>query len=317
MVECGPALRRCGGPGNRRDVRDDGFMGGDARIGLTFNEPRAGWMDVTVEHGAGVSTIKVSYITDALPDLLTACLGLLGGNRIAKFDWAGEPRVYRWAMTRTGRILDVRLDMYEHDPDENLGQPSTEVLRAEIDLMDFCRSVAAAASNLLTDSGEDGYLRGWLDHFPKTQLRAIERRVSSRGLAVLFLGGDGDDVTIEVGVAAEGDTGFACGIEVRSRDFAATVASSVRFDELSMFSDQLGALCRGRVGEAVLATTDRSCHFVIQRPPGVGPARLDAVVADGAGRVLTLSAPIRTDIEIMRVRASEAIGRLREVKSDP
>jgi len=304
-------------PGDRRDVRDDGFMGGGAQIGFVFNEPRAGWMDVTVEHGASVNNITVSYETDALPNLLNACLGLLGGNRTAEIDWAGEPRIYRWAITRTGRTLDVRLDMFEDNPDLYPGQPSSELLHAGLDLIDFCRSVAAAASILLSNSGEERYLRGWLDHFPTTQLRAIERRVLSRGPATFFLGREGDSVTIEVGLATEEDTGFACGIEVHSRDFTATVATSVRFKALSVFNDQLGELCRGHHGEAVLTTTDGSCHFAVLRPSGGGRARLNGVVADDAGRALTLSVPIQNqDIDIMRSRASEAIRLLNEVNPD-
>ncbi len=268
-------------------------------------------MDVAVGHGSATQTLSVSYVTDAIPDLLAVCIRLLEGSTEETLDWAGEPAVYRWSIASADGVLDVRLDEYEDDPDRHPGTHRTRMSSFEVETVSFTQSVAVAAARLLSGTGEDRYREEWLDHFPTTQLRTLERRIVSRSPATLHLGRSGDHVIIELADAQDEEGRIDCGIEVHSREFTASVATALRLDHLTTFLADLGRLCGGGAGEALLRTTDESCRFTVSRPDGGGSAHVRAVVADGTDRVLTFSVPIRNqDIELTQHQASDVLRRL-------
>jgi hypothetical protein len=286
-------------------------MSDHAKISFGIGEVRAGWMPWTLSHEGRSVDIGVSYISDALEDMLEACVRLLEGSRSATFAWEGEPEVFRWVFTSTGDVVSVRLEQYVDDPEWRPELQPAILIDAEAGVVSFCQSVAAAVAQLLDDIGEERYLKEWGVHFPTTLLRRVQRRVVSRAPATLFLGRESDAVTIDIQTGPEPEQGYACGVDVRSRTFRAAVATIIRLDEIRSFANELRGLLQTHAGEAVLTVADGSCRVVITAAVDGGSAHLQGAVADGVKRSMTFSAPLRDqDLEIMSNRVAEVMARL-------
>jgi hypothetical protein len=286
-------------------------MSDHAEISFGIGEVRAGWMLWTLSHESRSVDIAVSYISDALEDMLDACVRLLEGSRSATFAWEGEPEVFRWVFTSTGDVVSVRLEQYVDDPKRRPELQPGILIDAEAGVVSFCQSVAAAVAQLLDDIGEERYLREWGAHFPTTLLRRVQRRVVSRAPAMLFLGTESDAVTIDIQTGPEPKQGYECGVDVRSRTFRAAVATIIRLDEIRSFASELRGLLQTHAGEAVLTVADGSCRVVITAAVDGGSAHLQGTVSDGAKRSMAFSAPLRDqDLEIMSNRVAEVMARL-------
>ncbi|OIH95444.1 hypothetical protein [Curtobacterium sp. MCBA15_001] len=286
-------------------------MSDDAKIGFGIGEVRAGWMPWTLSHGGRSLDIRVSYISDALEDMLEACVRLLDGSRSATFDWQGEPDVFRWVFTSTGDVVIVRLEHYVDDHEWRPELRPAILIDAEVGVVSFCRSVAAAVAQLLDDIGEERYRQEWGVHFPTALLRRVQRRVVSRAPATLFLGSESDAVTIDIQTGPEPEQGYPCGVDVHSRTFRAAVATSIRHDDIGSFASALRRLRQTHAGEAVLTVADGSCRFVITAAVDGASAHLRGAVSGGAERSMTFDVPLRDEeLEMMSNRTAEVMERL-------
>jgi hypothetical protein len=135
----------------------------------------SGWAEARVKSGSASAHLRVSYLSDALGDLLLAVLDIHRGAPAATCSWEEEPGEWRWLFTARGDRLEVRIlgfkDMYDHEP----VSAGREVFAADEPADDVTRAVAGAARRLLDEMGEDEYHRRWVEHpFPIEALVALE-----------------------------------------------------------------------------------------------------------------------------------------------
>lgn len=135
-----------------------------------------GWLLVVVGDGHGQVRFTASYLTNALDDLLAALLALTRGEQHARVSWEGEPTEYRWNITIDAfDYAHVRVLVF---PDPCAEQPigGHQLLDVDLPLPMLIGSVTAAARDLLTRRGTDGYARQWhAGPFPIDQLLALEQ----------------------------------------------------------------------------------------------------------------------------------------------
>jgi hypothetical protein len=134
-----------------------------------------GWAEARIKSGAAFAHLAPSYLSDALGDLLGALLELRRGQSNARCSWEDEPGEWRWLFAMSGDQLRVRIlefnDQYDQEPDS----AGRQVFAAHESLDAVVTAVAQAARRLLEESGEDEYLRRWVEHpFPTESLLALE-----------------------------------------------------------------------------------------------------------------------------------------------
>jgi len=140
----------------------------------------SGWAEARVKSGSASAHLRVSYLSDALGDLLLALLDLRWGAPAARCSWEEEPGEWRWLFATYGDRLEVRIlgfkDMYDHEPDS----AGREVFAAHEPADDVIKAVAGAARQLLDEMGADEYHRRWVEHpFPTETLVALEETLGA------------------------------------------------------------------------------------------------------------------------------------------
>lgn len=132
--------------------------------------------------------MKVSYLTDALKDLLGALIDVTSGAEEARFYWWDEPGEYRWILRRSGDGVAVTIlefpDWWDDSGNPFPDEEGRLVFRSSVPLDVIVNKVALEAQRLLGEHGEhgehgeDGYRTLWIEHpFPTAQLsRLLENR---------------------------------------------------------------------------------------------------------------------------------------------
>ncbi|WP_326825793.1 hypothetical protein [Streptosporangium sp. NBC_01756] len=145
-----------------------------SRIEFSYGAPEHGWAIVTIGHEDREVRMVVSYVTDALRDLLYSLVRVTQGDDF-RFSWDGEPTEYRWIFTHEGDVVRLRIltfrDHMRPEPDE-AGRESFTLLSETGPLV---RAVVRSVRRLLSEMGEEDYARQWRDQaFPLRELNTLE-----------------------------------------------------------------------------------------------------------------------------------------------
>ncbi|WP_125636537.1 hypothetical protein [Nonomuraea sp. WAC 01424] len=89
-------------------IRLNAKMINRSEIEFSYGPPKNGWAVVTVGQGDRQTRMVVSYLTDALGDLLRSLVEVTQGHD-SRFSWDSEPTEYRWIFTREDDALKVRI----------------------------------------------------------------------------------------------------------------------------------------------------------------------------------------------------------------
>lgn len=142
---------------------------------FSFRLTGTGWAEARVAHGTEWATIPASYLSDALGEVLLALVELQDGEDLAVASWEEEPGEYRWLFSRTDSNVTLRIlafrDSYPRLPDDD----GSEVFSATCSLIEMARAFSQGARSVLSDEGEDGFQRKWVEYpFPTALLEAVE-----------------------------------------------------------------------------------------------------------------------------------------------
>lgn len=133
-----------------------------------------GWGEATVSQGEREATIAVSYLSDALGDLTTAVVALLGGAEEQTVRWLAEPGEYRWHFAREGARVRVRLMWVPEHEVRRTAPREEEIFVASCALARLAAQVRGALRQLLAEHGTDGYLARWRNHpFPMEDFQRL------------------------------------------------------------------------------------------------------------------------------------------------
>ncbi|TXK38208.1 hypothetical protein [Nonomuraea sp. C10] len=145
-----------------------------SRIEFSYGAPEHGWSVVTIAHEGREARMVVSYVTDALRDLLYSLVRVTQGDDI-RFSWDDELTEYRWMFTHEDDTVRVRIlrfrDGRRSEPDE----AGREVFALQSEVGPLVRAVVRSIRRLLFEMGEEEYARQWGGQaFPLRELNVLE-----------------------------------------------------------------------------------------------------------------------------------------------
>jgi hypothetical protein len=135
----------------------------------------SGWAECTISDGESSCTVTASYLSDALGDLVLAAVVMLHNFFDLSFSFEEEPGEYRWVFTvardKQPELLELKvLDFaYEHNV-----QPTRLLFQTVCSATVFGNAVLKAASDVLEEYGEAGYLERWVEYpFPTERVNEL------------------------------------------------------------------------------------------------------------------------------------------------
>ena len=148
---------------------------------LSYKLTGSGWASAVVSDGDRQFEIpRISYLSDALKDLVKAAIGLLEGATRVWFLWHDEPGEHRWIVNRISDDLVIRIlwfdDAFKALPDEK----GKELFRFNCRLANFTGEVLACARSLLSEYGKEAYRDQWRSKFPDEEFGRLERLTNER-----------------------------------------------------------------------------------------------------------------------------------------
>jgi hypothetical protein len=163
-------------------------------VDFTYELVGPGWARSEIRAGDQVARLTVSYLSDALGDLLVAVQQVLGGAEVAELTWWEEPGEYRWRFETIGDVTvltitstsEIRREENWNDKGWDIdlaeeGGPDFVEFRAKCDMTVLARVLVVAARTLIAKDGEAGYLHRWIGHpFPMSKLKAVEAFLSAQ-----------------------------------------------------------------------------------------------------------------------------------------
>jgi hypothetical protein len=161
---------------------------------FTYELVGPGWARAEIRHGNQIARLTVSYLSNALSDLLDGVQRVLGGAEVAEFVWWEEPGEYRWRFETIDGVTvlsitstsDIRREEHWNDDGWDIdlaeeGGPDVVEFRAECDMAELAGAIVVAARSLIAKDGEAGYLHRWIEHpFPMSKVNAVEAILSKR-----------------------------------------------------------------------------------------------------------------------------------------
>jgi hypothetical protein len=148
-------------------------------VDFTFRLVGTGWAAAHISDDTGGATVTASYLKDALGLLLEAVGLVLEGAEEARCAWAEEPGEYRRILERDGeqghlRVLAFR-DVERPEPDDR----GTTIFETRQLVRVIAASIADGAQQVLTEYGEDEYVRCFGHPFPLGHLGAVHDRLAA------------------------------------------------------------------------------------------------------------------------------------------
>ena len=142
---------------------------------LSYKLTGHGWASaVIVDNDRSFEMERISYLSDALKDLMKATIGLVEGGEREWFLWHDEPGEHRWIINRADDELLIRIlwfdDAFKALPDEG----GTEVFQCRCRLANFTTEVLACGRKLLTEHTAEGYCDEWGSEFPEEEFGRLE-----------------------------------------------------------------------------------------------------------------------------------------------
>ncbi len=149
-------------------------------LNIVYRLTGVGWAECTIADADGTCTVSASYLSNALHDLVLAAGALLSRFSALTFSFDEEPGEYRWVISSL-RLNEVELQILSLD--ELWGdKPNSEgrlMFRTICTPETFAEAVHAAATAVLAEHGEAGYLEKWAEHpFPMTQLEQLSKMLA-------------------------------------------------------------------------------------------------------------------------------------------
>ncbi len=138
----------------------------------------SGWATCRIADGASERRDIVSYLTDALGDLLHGVTGLYGPDPVHRLSFDLEPAEIRWVLRSLGSGVEIMIYRF---PDMSVSYEANDSEGTLVWTSRQCRSalghaVTEAAESVLRLHGEEGYLAKWVRHpFPTTALQDLRR----------------------------------------------------------------------------------------------------------------------------------------------
>jgi hypothetical protein len=140
-------------------------------MSFTWTLRPGGWADCHVEDSRGHATARVSYITPAPEEFLSAVTRLVLGATEQRVQFKAEPQGFRWIFTRDHKEVDICLLELPYDTDPDASGTVIWASRQPIDTL--ARTVIRAFDHVEFDHSEDGYLEHWRSPFPRHELEAL------------------------------------------------------------------------------------------------------------------------------------------------
>lgn len=152
-------------------------------IQIDYRLTGSGWAECTISSDGQTCLLTVSYLSDALRNLVLAANGVLAGFSALTFSFDEEPGEFRWVMTTLGSNL-IQVEVLQF-PELWGGQPNAEgssVYVSSCRPVVFAKAVADAAKRVLDTYGESGYLEKWNEHpFPMAQYTDLMSAIVQSG----------------------------------------------------------------------------------------------------------------------------------------
>jgi hypothetical protein len=137
-------------------------------ITFTYRLKGAGWAYATIANEQNETTIRASYIRDALGDFVNAVLSLTVTTTAQCF-WEEEPAVIRWEFRRDGPSMALKA--YR---DNN----ALEIFAGEDDFLHFSSELDRALDALLREWGPERYLEQWRRYpFPQESHAKLKQAI--------------------------------------------------------------------------------------------------------------------------------------------
>ncbi|MEU6981354.1 hypothetical protein [Streptomyces sp. NPDC046371] len=151
-------------------------MAGDLRFSWELSG--SGWATCRIADRDAERVDVVSYLTDALADVLRGVAGLYGSEAVQRVSFDLEPAEARWVLRGRGSNVDIAI--YEF-PDMTTSWDAPDehgalVWRSTQSRRELGHAVVEAAQAVLRLHGEGGYRAKWVEHpFPVAALKDLRR----------------------------------------------------------------------------------------------------------------------------------------------
>jgi len=146
---------------------------------IAYTLRKSGWADCTVTLNGNSINISASYLSDALGNLVLAAGMTYSGFHAVSFGFDEEPGEYRWVIDRLdGLRMNLQVLEFEELWGNAPNEKGTVLLEGQMDIKEFAEEVERAATTVLQQHGENGYLEKWVEHpFPTHQLAFLNQLV--------------------------------------------------------------------------------------------------------------------------------------------
>jgi hypothetical protein len=153
-------------------------------ISFVYRLTGSGWSEAIISDGANEASLNVSYLSDALRDLVTAVIQLLEGGKRAEFFWLDEPGEYQWLLTQREQTLSIRITHYRNwEQDRQPKDRAKKAFKTRCSLREFATAVLAQLTALYTTLGPKGYKERWVTHdFPLNEHRRLASLLSGEAV---------------------------------------------------------------------------------------------------------------------------------------
>jgi hypothetical protein len=142
-----------------------------AKMSVTWTLTGSGWADFTVADEHAEASARVSYITAAPEDLLTAVARLTIGEKKLSVQLEAEPTIFRWIFYREDS--DVWVQVLELADDGKPDKAGTEIWSSRQTTDTVARAFIRAFDGVAHKYGESGYHGKWGSPFPRFELEAL------------------------------------------------------------------------------------------------------------------------------------------------
>ena len=142
---------------------------------FSYRVTGTGWSEAHIADADRTLALEgVSYLSDALSELLDALVSLKRGAEEASASWWQEPGAYEWKFKRAGEEVDLEIREFNTEPgNHGWFERGWVVFRTRQPLDVLVAAIAGGASRLLDEVGEEGYLTEWGEPFPARQLQEL------------------------------------------------------------------------------------------------------------------------------------------------
>lgn len=125
------------------------------------------------------TAMAVSYISDAVCDLVEAAVQLIGPYYSGPIicSWQDEPGEYRWILARDDFMVDVEIRRFDETHSKHEDKDGERVFKARCSVTRFVAVVDLAVRRLVYRHGAKGYGSAWAHPYPNAGLSRLTERL--------------------------------------------------------------------------------------------------------------------------------------------